>query len=150
MRVDKDRLEEFSTLIGSAAKSLQKIKNKGMFPYGLGSAHTSCMRKLYEAPSGVTRAELARLCDVDKAQITRIIADLVEKQYIDSPVGSQSNYRRKIKLTEDGKRVVREINEIVLQMNQFVSGEIPQERIDIFYDTFTQICEGLKKAEDLL
>ena len=150
MDFEKDRLEIFSTYLSSAAKSLQKIKNKGMIPYGLGSAHTICMRKIYDSKNGVTRAELARLCDVDKAQISRIIADLAEKQYIDCPDQTKNNYRQKIKLTEDGIRVTQEINAIVLRMNHAVSGDISIEDLCHFYETFEKICEGLKRAEDLI
>ncbi|MBQ8345789.1 MAG: hypothetical protein IJY42_05955 [Clostridia bacterium] len=148
--MDKDRLEDFSTLIGSATKSLQKIKNKGMFPYGLASAHTNCIRILYRMSGGVTRAELARLCDVDRAQITRIIAELAEKQYIDAPSGERGSYRKKIKLTPEGVRIAEEINETVLYINRFVSGDIPEEQIGIFYATFRLICDRLKEAEERL
>ena len=150
MDLEKDRLEEFSILISSAIKSLQKLKNKGMDPFGLGSTHTMCMRKLYRSPGGVTRAELARQCDMDKAQISRIIADLAEQNYINVPGGDKKNYRQKIKLTEEGVRVTEEINRIVLRVNQFVSKDLSEEQLKTFYDTFTRICDGLRSAEDLL
>lgn len=150
MDLAKDRLEEFSILISSATKSLQKLKNKGMDPFGLGSTHTMCMRKLYESPSGVTRAELARRCDMDKAQISRIIADLAERSYINAPADGRNNYRQKIKLTAEGICVTEEINRIVLRINQFVSKDLSEEQIKTFYDTFVMICDGLKRAEDLL
>ena len=150
MDLEKDRLEEFSILISAATKSLQKLKNKGMDPFGLGSTHTMCMRKLYRSPGGVTRAELARQCDMDKAQISRIIADLAEQNYINVPGGDKKNYRQKIKLTEEGVRVTEEINRIVLRVNQFVSKDLSEEQLKTFYDTFARICDGLRSAEDLL
>ena len=149
MEMQKDRLEEFSTLICTAAKSLQRLKNKGMIPFGLGSTHTMCLRKLYESASGATRAELARSCDLDKAQISRIIAELAEKRYITVPeTGGKTNYRQKIKLTEEGIAVAEEIYRMALRVNQFVSRDIPEEQLKNFYATFSLICDGLKSAED--
>lgn len=121
-----------------------------MLPYGLSSTHTICIRRLYESPNGVTRAQLAKLCMIDKAQISRIVTELEEKGYLSESGESKANYRAKLILTEEGIKTAAEINEIVLKINKFVSGEIPEENINIFYDTLQQICDNLKKAESLV
>ena len=148
--MNKDRYEAFNNLIYAALKSMQKIKHKGMLPYGLSSTHTICIRRLYENQSGVTRAQLAKLCMIDKAQISRIVTELEEKGYLSESGESKANYRAKLILTEEGIKTAAEINEIVLKINKFVSGEIPEENINIFYDTLQQICDNLKKAESLV
>ena len=148
--LNKDRYEAFNNLIYAALKSMQKIKHKGMLPYGLSSTHTICMRRLYESPNGITRAQLAKLCMIDKAQISRIVTELEEKGYLSESGESKANYRAKLILTEEGIKTAAEINEIVLKINTFVSGDIPEENINIFYDTLQQICDNLKKAESLV
>ena len=87
---------------------------------------------------------------MDKAQISRIICDLTEKGYVCEKNEKRANYRSKLILTEDGVKVAEGINEIVLRINTFVSGDIPEENIAIFYDTFTKICDNLKKAEEMV
>ena len=121
-----------------------------MLPFGLTSSHTICMRKLYEKRDGVTRTQLTKLCAVDKAQISRIIETLTEKGYAVEKRGAQANYRSKIMLTEEGIRVTEEINDIVIRINEYVSGNIPENDIIIFYETFNKICDNLKKAEELI
>ena len=148
--MNKDRYEAFNNLIYGALKSMQKIKHKGMLPYGLSSTHTICMRRLYENPSGITRAQLAKLCMIDKAQISRIVTELEEKGYLTESGENRANYRAKLTLTDEGAQTAAEINEIVLKINTFVSGDIPEENINIFYDTLQQICDNLKKAETLI
>ena len=150
MFLEKDRFEVFYNLIGSATKSIHRLKNKGMHPFGLTSAHTICLRKLYEKPEGVTRTQLAKLCVVDKAQITRIIGELTDNGFAIEKKSARANYRSKLMLTEEGKRVTEEINNIVLRINDFVSGDIPEEDIEKFYETFNRICDNLKKAEELI
>ena len=136
----------FNTHLSNAQKSLQKLKNKKMEIYGLGSAHTVCLCLLYDYPDGITKTELARLCGVDKAQISRIITDLEQKGYVITAEGG-SHYRQKYKLTEEGTATTSEIKYIIQDINGFVSGDIPREELDAFYATFAKICHNLKRAE---
>lgn len=130
----------------SAAKSINKLKEKGMAPYGLSSIHTRCIRSLYEFPAGLTRMQISKNCGVDKAQISRIIGELCEKGYV-TEISVKSGYKNKIELTEKGRVVAIQINELILKINNFVSGDIPEEKIQIFYEVFEQICENLRNAE---
>lgn len=141
--------EAFNGLIGNAMKSLEKLKAKGMGEYGLSGTYTLCLLQLYTAPEGMTRTQLAHTCGVDRAQITRVIGELIAKELV-LELGSGSNYRKKCVLTEKGREVTVGINALVHKINTFVSGNIPKERLEIFYETLREICENLKKAEEFL
>ena len=141
--------ESFNGLVGNAMKSLEKLKSKGMEEYGLSGTYTLCLRQLYATPEGMTRTQLAHMCGVDRAQITRVIGELIAKELVLESEGA-SNYRKKCVLTEKGREVTAEINTLVARINRFVSGDIPQERLEIFYETLNEICENLKKAEEIL
>ena len=141
--------ESFSTLLGAATKSLERLKSKGMEEFGLSGTHTLCLRRLYDAPEGLTRTELSVLLSVDRAQITRVIGELLEKGFV-TETGRGSGYRKKCLLTEKGRETTAEVNAIVERINRFVSGDISPERLRGFYDTLEEICDNLKKAESLL
>lgn len=141
--------EAFNTLIGSANKSLDRLKSKGMEKYGLSGVHTMCMRQLYENPKGLTRTELASRLSVDRAQVTRIIGELLADGLVIEG-GAKTNYRKKCILTVDGKAVTADINNRVEKINRFVSGKIPPEKLESFYETFEEICDNLKNAEEYL
>ena len=141
--------EAFNGLIGNAMKSLEKLKAKGMEEYGLSGTYTLCLRQLYGASEGMTRTQLARTCNVDRAQITRVIGELIAKELVVEP-NDGSNYRKKCVLTEKGREVTAEINALVQRINTFVSGNIPQERLENFYATLRELCDNLKKAEEIL
>ena len=147
--VQSGGFESFSTLLGTATKSLERLKSKGMEGFGLSGTHTLCLRRLYDATEGLTRTELSVLLAVDRAQITRVIGELLEKGFVEE-TGRGSRYRKKCMLTEKGREATAEINAIVDRINRFVSGDIPPERLKSFYDTLEEICENLKKAERLL
>ena len=147
--MDGDRFEAFSTLVARLSKSLQKLKARGMEPYGLSSTHTMCMRRLRGAmPEGLSRTELATLCDMDKAQISRIVGDLCDRGY--AAADGSSAYRKKFVLTGRGLRTVEEIDVIVQRVTQYVSGDIPPEEIEMLYATLGKICENLRLAEEKL
>ena len=109
----QDRFLRFSALLNDAQKSLNKLKCIKMESYGLGSAHTVCISILQDNPN-LTNSELTKLCCVDKAQITRIIGDLLEKEYvaISTP---ERNYRQKYRLTDEGERIAAEITVLTLE-----------------------------------
>ena len=146
--MQEDRFDRFYSTLGCALKSIQKLKTKYMLPYGLSSAHTMCLRHLYASPEGLTRTKLSKLCDIDKAQVSRIVNELCSKGYITEPDSENINYRKRLKLTALGKDTAEEINSAVERIQSFVSGDIPPEQLDNFYSTLDLICEKLKAAEN--
>ena len=60
------------------------------------------------------------------------------------------NYKKRLKLTPLGKDTTEEINRLVLDLNKYVSNDIPSDQLAIFYDVFEKICNRLKDAEAVL
>ena len=145
--MDKARFIRFSALLNSAEKTISRMKHKKMDTYGLDNAHTLCICVLAESNGGLTKTELASRCGVDKAQISRVVSALQKKNYVTSDEYKKL-YKQKFDLTEEGKRIAFEIESLILEINSYVSGNIPKEQIDIFYSTFETICEKLVKAEE--
>ena len=148
--MNQDRFDVFNHMIASSAKSIQRLKVIGMLPHGLTGAHTLCLRHLYNHPEGLTRTKIVRLCDIDKAQVSRVINELCSKGYVIETENENINYRKRLNLTPMGKDTTAQINKLILCLNSFVSDDIPEEDIAVFYKTFEIICNRLKEAEALL
>lgn len=142
----QDRFVRFHTLIYNASKSLHRLKTVGMEEYGLSATHTFCLRSLYGHEEGMTRTELARACAVDKAQISRLIAELSEMGYV-LEASKGKGYRKKIVLTETGVRVAAGIDRKVARVLSCIHEALPDEKIEQMYDTLEQICDCLRRAE---
>ena len=143
----ESRFELFDGLIASAGKTLQRIKTNKMEKYGLGSTHTTCLCKLGKAGDvGVTQRELTEQECIDRAQVSRVLRDLEQKELVQA-VGS-SAYKRRYCLTEKGQKITAEINGIILDINRYVSKDISAEDIAVFYRVMQGIDANLKKAED--
>ena len=144
----RDRFVNFSNLLYSAGKSLHRIKTRGMESYGLGSTHPFCLRALYAHPEGMTRTQLATVCSVDKAQISRLVSELAEMGYV-TESSKGAGYRKKVVLTDEGRRIAEDMDAKVKRVLAYVSGEIPLAEIEQMYKTLNRICENLKKAEEM-
>ena len=143
----ESRFELFDGLIASAGKTLQRIKTNKMEKYGLGSTHTTCLCKLGKAGAeGVTQKELTEQECIDRAQVSRILRDLEQEGLVEA-MGS-SAYKRRYCLTEKGQQVTAEINGIILEINRYVSGDISENDLRVFYGVMQTIDKNLKKAEE--
>ena len=141
-----DNFERFAQMLSTASKSIFRLKSKCMSKYGLSSTHTLCLRSLYENSEGLTKSEIADNCQIDKAQITRIMGELVEKEYVSSEC--TKTYNCKFFLTESGVKITEEINETVDAIVKYVNSEIPKEDIEHFYSVFEAINKKLKSSEE--
>lgn len=148
--MEQDRFDNFYYHASCALKSIQKLKTKAMIPIGLTSAHTMCLRHLYAAPEGLTRTRLVHLCDIDKAQVSRIINELSARGYVIETEDESINYKKRLKLTPMGKDIAEDINSLVLKINSYVSKDFTEEEIVNFYNVFDVICERLKESEDVI
>lgn len=139
-----DRFELFDVSVSLICKSIQKIKSEKMLPYGLKSSHVLFLVQLGKSGDGLTAAELSEVGHVDKAQISRVVSELINKGYIikRSPRSGQK-YRSKLTLTEAGQRITREINEMIAGVLDCVSGSIPKADLEVFYRTLFTISDNL-------
>lgn len=144
--MDESRYELFAGLMSQAAKSIQRIKAEKMREYRLSAAHTTCLCRLAESKDeGLTQGQLIALEGTDRAQISRVLSDLRERGYV-SVLGQEGRYRNRYVLTPFGEGIAREIQDIILDINRFVSEQIPEQDIQIFYRTLRTIAQNLDRA----
>ena len=102
-----DRFREFSSLISRTEKALQKAKAEYVRGYGLRGVHVSCLLALYERPEGLPATELASVCGVDRAQVSRVVSELTEMGLISGEAGGQRRrYRSPLLLSDEGRFAV--------------------------------------------
>ena len=142
-----DSFESFAQMLSNATKSLYRLKSRYMSQYGLSSTHTAFLRKLYDNEGGLTKSEISDGCGIDKAQTTRIMGELIAKNYVVDD-SSKKTYNRKFFLTDTGKKITEEINGTVANVVRYVNFDIPREDIERFYTVFEAINQKLKESEE--
>ena len=141
-----ERFEDFTSNIALANKSILKIKAHEMEKFGLKASHVMCLYYLGKYPEGLTAGELVKLCEEDKAAVSKNVATLKEKGmlYLDDDNGAKK-YRAKYVITEEGKAVYEKISKIILQAVASCSADLTDEERNTFYKSLETIAMNLEK-----
>ena len=103
------RFEQFTSSVASIYRSVQKIERVEMAKYGLKGPHAQVLLAMSRYPDGVTSGELVKLCDKDKAAISRTVAEL-EREGMVIRNGKNGNfYRASLTLTERGREAAEHV-----------------------------------------
>ena len=140
--MESERFVPFVLYTERIAKNIKRLEDKKMLPYGLRSAHVMCILQLDKSESGLSSTELGISCGVDKAFISRITTELVEKQYIVRS-GLSSKYKTKFVLTDSGKEICKIIQDLLCEFIRKINENTPIRKLEIFYEVLSTIDNNL-------
>ncbi len=140
-----DHLEQFTLTLADILKYVKKIKDSRMNVYGLRSSHVMVIYLLGRNPEGLTPAALAEAGSVDKALISRVVAELTEKGLVTSVAVGGRRYKARLRLTGEGEAIAIYIATAVNDIQQKVSGDIPKEDLETFYRTLFTLRANFQK-----
>lgn len=141
------RFEDFVGMVYSLNKEIQRIKSEKMAEFGLRGTDTMVIYYLAENPDGETRADLARLTRLDRAAITRIVGKLKADGLVTEASGDNSvNYRRRVRLTEGGRRAAREMEEVIQSVVNEASADVGEGERARMYGTLEKILDALERV----
>lgn len=140
------RFLRFSAAMDTIAKNLQKYKNDKLSRFGLKSMHLMFLCCLDMAKdNGMTPAELAKSCGVDKAFISRIARELRLMGYV-CYSGEKSlslRYKKHLVLTENGREIMAGINKMIDEAVRRITDGIPDDKIETFYQVLELFDKNL-------
>lgn len=136
------RFEDFVGGITVCYKYIQKIKSAEMTELGLKGTHVMCLYYLSHAEGVMTAAELCRLCCEDKAAISRTIATLRERGYIEP---SEKRYRSELRLTDEGRAVAERVDGLIEQWVGAGSDGLSDDDRAAFYRSLALISRNLAR-----
>ena len=138
------RFEEFVSLISNIHKDIQKIKQDRMKQFGLSGNHVMCLFYLAKHEEGLTAANLCQLMSVNKAAVSRTLAELIEKEYViyaDQEEGKK--YRAIVKLTEKGISVTEQIDGIIYEVVNEIGKDLEDKERNIMYRSLEIVSKNL-------
>lgn len=145
--MESERFVPFVLYTERIAKNIKRLEDKNMLPYGLRSAHVMCILQLAKSENGLSSTELGIACGVDKAFISRITGELVEKEYIVRS-GLCSKYKTKFVLTDEGKKIHTIIENLICEFIQKISKDTSIKKLEIFYEVLRSIDDNLANITD--
>ena len=140
------RFQNFLTGITVCYKYIQRIKNAEMTEFGLKGTHVACIFYLSHNPEGLTSAQLCSLCAEDKASISRTVAYLRQRGFIEP--GAAKAYRIPLRLTAQGQEVAAQMEPIIEEWVSIGGVGLTNEQREAFYDTLALIAANLRTELD--
>lgn len=141
------RFEDFVSLIFSMNKNIQKLKTEKMKSFGLNGSDVMCLFYLSQNSDGLTATRLCEMISTDKAAVSRVLASLNKKGYIeysDSQEGKK--YNNNIILSEKGVGVTEEINRIITEISDKIGKGISDEERMVMYKALHIIAKNLEDS----
>lgn len=145
-----DRFTAFALNLANIERDLHKMKSKKMAEYGLRATHLMCMVQIFCHEDGLTSTEIARTCAIDKAFVSRITADLVDRKFVmfNEKYNDGRKYRQKFVLTEEGMKVMHEISDAVDKVIAKIYDQVSEEELKNFYKILEVLNNSINLATD--
>jgi len=137
-----ERFEAFVTGISVCYKYIQRIKSAEMTELGLRGTHVMCLFFLSRHPEPLTAAQLSRLCAEDRAAVSRTVAELHRRGYIDIEA---PRYRAQLRLTPEGQELALRLDGLIRRWVGFGGEGLTEEERSVFYRVLSRIADNLHK-----
>ncbi len=141
-----DRFERFSYAITEISKNWHRLASDEMEKHGLKAPHSVYLIALSKSPDGMTSSALCEACARDKADVSRMMAIMEEKDLVVKKQGVHQNlYRGVFVLTEKGRNAADEVKLRAARAVELAGKDLTEENRAIFYDALDIITANLRK-----
>ena len=137
------RYEQFSFIVSGINRHIQKLEHDEMIKHGYKGAFAQYLVAMRRYPQGITAAQLSEICDKDKAAVSRIVAEMLEKGLIVRKAASETMYRAKLTLSAEGEKVAAYIADRASAAIEAMGSELSEEQRKTLYKTLDTISDKL-------
>lgn len=153
-----DNMTIFSATVEEMQKSIRRLKSRTMKQLGIGTSDLSCLMVLAKNPGGLTSTELSRVCDVDKALISRSVKKLQAMDLItyirpripttlaeceDPAIVRRGSYRVQLILTPHGAEVMELLYGVTKAASAAALADLEEPRRQMFLEALIHVNERL-------
>lgn len=138
-----DRFERFSFSIFEISRCWHKIAAEEMGKYDLKGPHAIYLLALHQNPEGLTSAQLCEMCGRDKADVSRAMMLLEEKNLVCRE--GENTYRARLVLTSSGVQAAKQVEGRACVAVELAGKDISDEDRKTFYAALSSITDNLRK-----
>ena len=142
------RFQQFSYVISEINRHIQKIERDEMIKYGCKGAFAQYLVTLLSHSEGLTAAQLCKLCDKDKAAVSRIVTEMQEKGLVYRSSESSRAYNALILLTDEGRTAAEYVCMKARAAVKAVGSVMNDEERRVLYSLLDTIADKLQKLSD--
>ena len=140
------RFEKFTFAISELSRYWHKIASDEMAAYGLKGPYAVYLVTMQRHPDGITAARLCELCEKNKADVSRAMADLEDKRLICRKPDGGNLYRALLVLTDKGKEAATHIKALAEKAVEIGGKGLTDEQRETFYHALEVISSNLKEV----
>ena len=129
-------------VICGVIKKLRKKQDDLLSPYGLTNFHSNYILNL-DRYKNLTMADLTELSGVDKANTTRVVKDLLDKQIVEKQGGERKFI---LKLTQFGKQIAKKFKQSIQNFMEKVFVAFNNEERNHLCVLLDKLFNGVKIA----
>jgi len=138
------RYQQFSYIVSVINRQIQKIERDVMEKHGYKGAFAQYLVAMSRHDEGLTSAQLSEMCDKDKAAVSRVVAEMIEKELVVRRCENETVYRAKLFLTVKGRRIADYIADCAASAVEAVGNELSDAERKMFYTTLDFIAGKLQ------
>lgn len=138
------RFEQFSFAISNIYRSIQKIEREEMDRYGLKGVYAQYLVALERFPQGLPASKLCEICDLDKAAVSRVVAEMVQRGLLERDTANASGYRAKLCLTAAGREAANYVNRRAQQAVEAAGCDLEDHDRKVLYAALESISTRLQ------
>ncbi len=139
------RFEKFSTAIFTVFRYVQHLETEEMEKFGMKGSFAQYLLVMERFPEGITAAKLGKLCDKDKAAVSRALNEMQEKGLVCRVDQGNGSYRAPLGLTEEGKAAAEFVQQRAKLAVEAAGAGLDEENRRIMYESLDLIAANLKK-----
>lgn len=94
---------------------------------------------------GAPAMKIGPLMGLEPRSLTRLLNSMEEKKLIYREVDKNDKRSVKVYLTKEGKKMKEKSRETVLRFNEAVREEVPQDKLDVFFEVVQTINQIIEK-----
>ncbi len=140
------RFEKFTFAISELSRYWHKIASDEMAAYGLKGPYAVYLVTMQRHPDGITAARLCELCEKNKADVSRAMADLEDKGMICRKTDGGNLYRALLVLTDKGTEAATHIKALAEKAVEIGGKGLTDEQRETFYHALEVISSNLKEV----
>ena len=137
-----NNFELFSTGVSHLIKNIQSLKSRKMAEYGLKGTTALCLCQIFESENGLCASELSEQGEIDKAQVSRCMSELIDKGFAFRDDKDGKQYRQKYCLTSKGLAVAQDIVKTTSEIQVRIRGSVSDEDMANFYRVLNILCDN--------
>ena len=124
-------------------KTLQTQYAEKMEKYGLKGVYSQFLVSIQRYKDGITAAQLCEVCDLDKAAVSRAVAEMTQRDLLERVCANETGYRARLKLTDKGQEAANYVNRLALTAVEAAGKALTDESRAVMYTALESIAAEL-------